>query len=70
MADVYTQAMFPVPLCPHSRAPLYPNSLPRQGSKMAEMRAGRPRCVFHTLSQTGEPGGEIGMVSEEEFQTK
>lgn len=37
---------------------------------MAGVRVEGMWCIFHPLSQTGEPGGEVGMVSEEEFHTK
>lgn len=34
------------------------------------MKAEGMWCIFHPRSQTGDPGGEVGMVSEEELHTK
>lgn len=58
-------------LCsPLSKSPSLAGKLDREWAKMTEVRVEGRWCIFHPLSQTGEPGSQIGMMSEEEFHAK
>lgn len=66
---MFLMPLHPLDVLPFIQVP-FTGKLDRKWAKMAGVKVEGMWCIFHPLSQTGDPRGEVGMMSEEAFHIK